>query len=377
MRILFLSHTPDTGPFRVGSHHLAPGMARQGHEVIHVGPPVTVGHLIRACWDPESRQRVALAVRGRFDDASVYHTASIALLPFGLAGTTPFAALNTQLCWMHLKRRLRKRGFARPDLVLIDQPPYRVFLSRLGARTRVFRATDIYVTDTTVGRAAAVLREAVDQMTRDVDAVIATSQEALDAIPTHGKRLPTLVVNNGVEFERFASVISEHREGAIYVGAIDDRFDWPSVITMAQSAPQVPINLAGPVFTPPPVPLPPNVHLLGPIPYPLVPKVLAGAKVGLLPFTDDVRNHGRSPMKYFEYLAAGLFVVGRATRALEPLAAPGVYLYDSDAETVDCFRAALAQDPPNGDGAENAKLRDWDDIAASILSFVTMSVPDP
>lgn len=47
----------------VGSHHLARGMARRGHQVAHLSPPVTPAHLLKLP-EPFERERFARWQRG-------------------------------------------------------------------------------------------------------------------------------------------------------------------------------------------------------------------------------------------------------------------------------------------------------------------------
>ena len=49
-----------------------------------------------------------------------------------------------------------------------------------------------------------------------------------------------------------------------------------------------------------------NIHLLGPRPYEILPAYLKGFDVGLLPSTLNDYTASMFPMKFFEYLSAGL-----------------------------------------------------------------------
>jgi glycosyltransferase involved in cell wall biosynthesis len=53
----------------------------------------------------------------------------------------------------------------------------------------------------------------------------------------------------------------------------------------------------------------PNVHFLGYKPYDQLPNYLRGMRVGLLPMKINDYTQSMFPMKYYEYLAAGLPVV--------------------------------------------------------------------
>ncbi len=63
-----------------------------------------------------------------------------------------------------------------------------------------------------------------------------------------------------------------------------------------------------------------NVHLLGPRAYAELPAYLKGFDLGLLPLRFNPYTQAMFPMKFFEYLAAGLPVVASAIDALQPFA---------------------------------------------------------
>lgn len=131
---------------------------------------------------------------------------------------------------------------------------------------------------------------------------------------------------NVVDFEHFAKA---HDDGPIpedlacipkprlaYVGALSDfkvnfgllhqvalkRPDWHIVLIGSEREGQHDPALAE-------LCLLPNVHLLGHRPYQQLPDYLRGMDVGLLPTHVNDYTHSMFPMKYFEYLAAGLPVV--------------------------------------------------------------------
>jgi glycosyltransferase involved in cell wall biosynthesis len=114
----------------------------------------------------------------------------------------------------------------------------------------------------------------------------------------------------------------------------------------------------------------PNCHFLGAQPYAVLPKILADADVGLLPYR--LTEHTRSvfPLKTTEYLAAGLPVV--ATR-LESLAAdPSIpVLYASGPDE---FAAAIARADRTLDArAERsayARAHTWDALLDAMFAEV-------
>jgi starch synthase len=86
--------------------------------------------------------------------------------------------------------------------------------------------------------------------------------------------------------------------------------------------------------------------LLGPIPHCQVPAVLAEADIGLAPYARDAPDYF-SPLKLYEYMAAGLAVVAGELPATRELAREGHALIvpRGDPEALAAAVAGLAVDP--------------------------------
>jgi glycosyltransferase involved in cell wall biosynthesis len=85
----------------------------------------------------------------------------------------------------------------------------------------------------------------------------------------------------------------------------------------------------------------PNVHLLGPRPYPDVPAYLEAFDVATIPFKISGLTEDTNPIKLYEYLAAGVPVV--STPLPEVLAVPGVRVAQSPEDFVTQIGAALQE----------------------------------
>ncbi|MHA7239332.1 glycosyltransferase family protein [Arthrobacter sp. TMS1-12-1] len=249
----------------------------------------------------------------------------------------------------------------KPEVVLVDQP----LLSGLPRKyfptaKLVYRPTDTY------SKGAAASRQ--EHLLKRASGIIATSlpvYAALDADPS----LPYKVVENGVELSRFSLVESYERQGFVYIGALDYRFDWALVKTLAEKFPSERIDLYGRVSVPHPN-LPSNATLHGPISYNYIPSILNQYRVGLIPLGPADVNAGRSPMKYFEYLAAGLYVVATSTPALSGRGVPGVFLYSDPNSAIAAASEAISFPHHNVPGIKAAALEDWSEKSKQILAFV-------
>ncbi len=291
----------------------------------------------------------------------VVHLVPIAALPLGLPGA-PLASVSRRACGRSIAKVINSRGMAPVDIAIVDQPLFVGLLEHIEASRVVYRPTDTHDD----GALAVAQRKILPK----VDGLVATSEVILERLTPRIDGVPTLVLENGVEFERFEGKESAARPAAVYIGALDHRFDWQAVVAMARAAPWAPFVLAGPLVDSRPPPLPGNIRLLGPLPYERVPELLQSATVGLLPLTGVPMNNGRSPMKYYEYLAAGLRVLATDTPTLHALRAPGVELYRSHAEASRQISDQLSIASRNEEGVEFARHHDWSSRARRLSAFL-------
>jgi teichuronic acid biosynthesis glycosyltransferase TuaH len=94
------------------------------------------------------------------------------------------------------------------------------------------------------------------------------------------------------------------------------------------------------------------VHFLGAVDPARVPSYMRALDVGLLPYRRVEYNRAVSPLKLFEYLAAGLVTVGTGVPTTMKYQRPGVYYYsesDGNRFLTDCEKALEV--------AENAEWR--------------------
>jgi teichuronic acid biosynthesis glycosyltransferase TuaH len=359
LRIVLLSHTDRSGVFRVGSHHLAREFAALGHTVLHISNPISVARIVLS-RDEEARRRLKAAVPLKLHQIDGAQFA----IPWSLFPLTPdplrrpLTLGSTTL----LRRQLGRAGLRDVDLMLVDQPLLQYLIDPIGAKCVVLRPTDINADPLT----ASVERRLLSR----IHGVIATSHAVADnlAAQATGAPPPMVVVENGVDLDHFQGSPTpwEQRRGAVYVGALDQRFDWTAVTELARANPLERIDLFGPAPARPTA-TPTNVTVRGPVPYEELPHLLGNYRVGLLPLNDYPTNRGRSPMKLYEYLAAGLTVVTRATASTTARGLADVRGYDTVAEAGERLRLALTT-RPTGDGLDAAAEMGWPERARLVLA---------
>jgi teichuronic acid biosynthesis glycosyltransferase TuaH len=363
MKILVAAHSPARSPLPIGSIHLAGAWARAGHRVVHLDPPLSPFHLVKV-RDPQLWAR--LRRRRRHESPEGWAAAGQwALTPVPVLERLPrLADVHLSARLPRLRPRLDELGALPVDLLVVDSP-YAAGMRDLVAPGRtVYRATDVY--HELLGRPRLV--EVERRVAAESDALVATSGPVAEHLARLSGGRPVVVVPNGARH----SDLEPTRDGvprAVYAGALDDRFDVAAVAALVAANPGVEFHVVGGGPKQSSLPSAPNVVRHGWLPHDALLDLLVTASVGLLPLVASPANEGRSPIKVFEYLAAGLTVVASSTAELRRLGLGRVRLASSTDELVDQFGAAL-DDPPL-DPADLDRLRrelSWDGRADEVLA---------
>jgi teichuronic acid biosynthesis glycosyltransferase TuaH len=355
--VVFVSHTADAGTFKVGSHHLAREMGLLGHNVLHISTPWSWLHsLLGRDGDQEHMARVELARNGpRRDEFGVLHSVPISRLPSQLSG--PVSAART----------IKSLGFADSDYLFVDQPLMAGPSLRMGSGVLIYRPTDTYTSRIAVHRQAVI--------TQLADGVACTSRVVEENLPINVGQ-PRMIIENGVEHSHFSNALhkQDHRHGVIYIGALDHRFSWETLLTLARSVPTERFTIVGPSRNVE-LRLPPNVRLTGSVNYKDIPTLLASHKVGILPLSLSEENAGRSPMKLHEYVAAGLYALVSKQSGKNSDPAVGILRYATDTEAVTMLKTLLAESTVNLRGSTAARAEDWSKKAETLLEFASTVAP--
>lgn len=375
MNIVFVAHSSFNDIYVVGSHHLAREMANLGHNVWHIGPPVTPFHLL---YSRQARVRVRMerSLQAPSSSGNLTEMEPISLVPWQLARR--FIARGNLFVWTSNLARKLKKVFDKGgiDVLIVDDPRFAGLEKRLKPRTVFYRPTDFYAEmkdDPTI-------IEAERRLLAGCTAVISTSEPVLLHALTLKPGLPSLLLENGVDFEHFSTPTGEPeslraipRPRVAYVGALDFRFDHQLLGRMAKRFPDVHFVLIGEGLGASRITAlgRPNIHLFGPRLYRDVPGYLQHSDAGLLPMTDSVANSGRSPMKLYEYGAAGLPVLARRTRELARRHEDFVELFSNEEEALRGLEKLLSRPPDRKAIAQFCQVKTWKTKTATLLDFIS------
>ena len=363
MKILVAAHSPALSPLPIGSVHLAGAWARAGHRVVHLDPPLSPFHLVKV-RDPQLWAR--LKRRRRHESPEGWAAAGQwALTPVPVLERLPrLADIHLSARLPRLAPRLEALGASPVDLLVVDTPYAAGMRDLVGPGRTVYRATDVYHELLDRPRLVEVER----RVAAEADALVATSGPVAEHLAGLTGGRPVTVVPNGAKH----SHLEPTRTGpprAVYAGALDERFDAAALALLVEANPDVEFHVVGGGPKLADIPTAANVVRHGWLPHEALLDLLVTATVGLLPLLPSPANDGRSPIKVFEYLAAGLGVVATSTAELRRLALDRVRLVAGPDELVGQFRAAL-DEPPLDRGALDHLRRElsWDGRADQVLA---------
>lgn len=261
------------------------------------------------------------------------------------------------------------------DVLLIDDPRYVGLETLLKSRSVFYRPTDLYSEMKQDARLVTAERRLLAHCT----GVIATSQPVMNHVTSLRADLPSLLLENGVDFQHFSVPCAEPEElkaithpRIVYIGALDFRFDCDLLACIAENLPEANFVIIGPGEKLEAVRAlqKSNIYTLGPKAYKSIPGFLQHSDIGILPVLDTAANSGRSPMKLYEYGAAGLPVVARRTSELSRRAESFIQLFSSGEEAVEKLRSTLKTPSDRSEISEICRKHSWVTKAKTLLKFI-------
>ena len=129
------------------------------------------------------------------------------------------------------------------------------------------------------------------------------------------KNTNSIVILNACDENFLQNVMKLNREFSQdklifgYVGTIASWFDWNVVLQLSTDYPESDIHIVGPLYSKIPVSLPKNVNIFPPIEHSKIAEVMSTFDFGLIPFKKNNLTNSVDPVKYYEYLAAGIPVI--------------------------------------------------------------------
>lgn len=339
-KILVLSHTRSHSNFKIGSHHYANELAKQGHKVYFSGLPNTIFHRLFKRSEPGEYKL----------SRNVIDTQITCLFPLTLKKTVLTNLLNPlvfQLSLSNTNTALKSIVF---DVVVCDYPFFYSILKKLRYKKLIYRPTDDYVS---MSGDKTFFYEM--EMCKLADRVVCTSQTVANNLESRYGVDESDVITNGYDHDQFHVINhNQKRDGAIYIGALDDRFDFNALEKLASHNIETNFDIYGPLShkiqgIAQKIELLGNVKFHGALDYSSAGSVMNKYKTGLLLLTPGVANLGRSPMKLWEYIACGLNVVYSNIDHINGI--KNTYQYFDLDDISKVFNSAMSNEHISGDDA--------------------------
>jgi glycosyltransferase involved in cell wall biosynthesis len=307
-------------PFQVGSHHIARAFVKMGWDVAFVSDPISPLHFLE-CRTESLNERFTLYRSG----LSEVELGIQAYVPATLLPPHNKPILRTKYIHQNwhkftfpsLQKILRKNGFAKVDIIYLDNPIHAGLLEVIDYDKSVLRIADKMSGFSKHTPAMGFLEEFVAQ---EVDLVAYTSESLYSHVESLVPKR-SIYFPNGVNVEHFRAKNSPEPVDisripyprVIYIGAMHEWFDFDLINSSVAALPNVSFILIGPKeLAVKNLSKAKNLHLLGPRSYSSLPAYLKYSDLGIIPFNvekyKDLIEHV-NPLKLLEYLASGLPVI--------------------------------------------------------------------
>ena len=341
-KILWCGNSYYGSPFKVGCNYYSELLAKEGNKVLFIAPPVSPFH-------DKNNEALRLAqskkgVHKIFENYFIY--TPFALIP-------PFKKL--------------------PSVFYQVIKTWHIFTLPNFKKTLIVRVTD-RLDGFDVGAAAI---KAEEYLIKKADKTIYTSSSLKSYIEKFNKNC--FYVPNGVDFNKFQKKYDKPEffyeiksPVAVYVGAIENWFDFDLLDYVASELTDVHFLIIGTVKFKPKnfeqIKSRKNITFYGKVDNDAVAPFLKFADVGIIPFRLDMDLvHSISPLKLYEYSAAGLYTVATKWQELEQLNSPAL-LADSKEDFAACIKKAAALKQIGGSEiVKFAKDNDWEEKIRLII----------
>jgi glycosyltransferase involved in cell wall biosynthesis len=310
-----------------------------------------------------------------------------------VSGQFPLKPLTRAVQRRMFQRALRQLGFVRP-IVWFYHPEWLDLLAEVPEPSlRVYHVVDDYTSYQGLTDAARVrIAERERRMAAAVDAVVVVSPALYEARRQGHAR--TLLVPNGVDFPAYTQALRDPRLPEAltairpprlgYSGLIGDKLALEALYDLARDNPAWSFVLLGDVNASKKLDAwrallaLPNAHYLGVAPWDQVPHYLKGLSVGLMPYVQDRHSDTISPLKLYDYLAAGLPIAAVDIPAVREFSA-WVSIAERPEALGDAIRRALAEAGPERCQArrEIAAQHSWEARAELISQGLQALLPRP
>lgn len=363
--------------------------ARRGYRVLFIEQLAGVEHLVRY---PELYERK----RRRWQEGlrNVAENLNIISAPPLFPGRYYVMSINKINTWITnrwIRNKIQSMVFESP-ILWFYKPEHCDLVGKFNERISIYHCIDEWTAGTS-GRKRKIIAQLDSNLVSKVDVVFANS------LLTYEKKIHsnpnTFRIRSGVDFEHFVQAANPHFEThpALadipkprigFSGTINERLDYTYLEHLATNRPDWSLVFIGDTFpwTFDAAPLRKlstfsNVHFLGKFPFSTLPSLIRGLDVCLIPYVNDERGSYRSPLKLYEYLAAGKPIVSTNHPEVHEFSPP-VLIANTPGEFIENVEIAIAQNSPKYQqkSIDIAKQHSWDLRVEQMESIINRTLKE-
>lgn len=355
--------------------------ARRGHRVLFVESGGHIGrHLWRLVTGPDRGSVARRLFGGEQPAESITVEKALTFVPWGQK--FPLAnRINSRFTGARIRRAAR--GLGGPRILWIYDPTAFELVGHAGEDLTVYDVVDDYAEQ--VGPDARRRRfvAAADEAAACRSQVVFATTTGL--YERQLQRNPeTHLVRNGADFAHFSHTNGTAPEVRSFAGPVvgfagnltAEKVDFDLLEAVARARPEWSLVLVGPPAEDARGQLDRlgalnNVHALGFRPYEELPAYVSGFSVGVIPYRATAYTRNCSPLKVYEYLAAGKAVVASGVPELSGME-PDVTLADRPEAFVAAIESALAASSPEAVARRRATAEQntWEARTERLLDLV-------
>jgi glycosyltransferase involved in cell wall biosynthesis len=259
-----------------------------------------------------------------------------AWVPFSFLAPKNKPFLNTRwvlknwhrTCSSSVPSFLKQSGMDQPEVAWLDSIRHYEWAKSIGAKSTVLR-----IADWTAGfpdTQSSVL-DLEKELIGKVDLVITSAESLTERIKDWRNGKPLVTIRNGVDTSFWSIKDSEPAEykdipgpRILYVGALDDWFDFELLFKLATTYPKFSFVVIGQLKRKLAANTPSNIHFLGAKSRNIVRSYMQHSHVGIIPFKRNDLIECVCPLKLYEYMSCGLPVVATGWEELRRMKSPAL-----------------------------------------------------
>ncbi len=366
LKIMMVEYHSWNSPIQIGGHKYGAGFIGDGHEVLWIASFWhALSRFSKLAPRPAEERKAYLRGRSiRFDGGPEQYS-PFTWLPHRKAPgiASPRVLSNMMRATIpSFPKWVKRNGWQEPDVLWITNPYMARVTDFVHPKLLVYRmADDLASFDNAT---EAVVKQEMELVNK-ADLILVTSDQLVEKVHAAGKE--PVYLPNGVSPEAFAARDLEEpadlalipRPRAMYIGAVDNWFDFDLLKRVAEMQQNISFVVIGPNSSGNNgLDALPNVSFLGPRAHTHIPAYLTHSDVAIIPFVKNKLTDNINPIKLFEYLAAGRPVVSTDLEQSQRMNPPVTFASGAE-EFAEALQRAIDSGTDRPEFLEFARQNSW------------------